>query len=133
MSKPMWFLGAILTLLWMFISIPFTDYPLLSVFDIPDSPPTSHEGLHKLLEDITVAANYCIVSLLLLYAINRRWYLRAYPHWLRSLNLQARFTTLFERRAVFTITNILLVLLSLTSSILLWFHVRILGRGLGYW
>ncbi len=133
MSKPMWFLGAILTLVWMFISIPFTDYPLLSVFDIPDSPPTSHEGLHKLLEDITVAANYCIVSLLLLYAINRRWYLRAYPHWLRSLNLQARFTALFERRAVFTITNVLLVLLSLTSSILLWFHVRILGRGLGYW
>ena len=133
MSKPMWFLGAILTLVWMFISIPFTDYALMSVFDIPDSPPTSQEGLHKLLEDITVAANYCIVSLLLLYAINRRWYLRAYPHWLRSLNLQARFTTLFERRAVFTITNVLLVLLSLTSSILLWFHVRILGRGLGYW
>jgi hypothetical protein len=133
MSKPMWFLGAILTLVWMFISIPFTDYSLMSVFDIPDSPPTSHEGLHKLLEDITVAANYCIVSLLLLYAINRGWYLRAYPHWLRSLNLQARFTTLFERRAVFTITNVLLVLLSLTSSILLWCHVRILGRGLGYW
>lgn len=133
MSKPMWFLGAILTLVWMFISIPFTDYPLMSVFDIPDSPPTSHEGLHKLLEDITVAANYCIVSLLLLYAINRRWYLRTYPHWLRSLNLQARFTTLFERRAVFIITNVLLVLLGLSSSILLWFHVRILGRGLGYW
>lgn len=129
----MWFLGAILTLVWMFISIPFTDYPLMSVFDIPDSPPTSHEGLHKLLEDITVAANYCIVSLLLLYAINRRWYLLGYPHWLRSLNLQARFTTLFERRAVFMITNVLLVLLSLTSSVLLWFHVRILGRGLGYW
>lgn len=133
MSKPMWFLGAILTLAWMLVSIPFTEYPLLSVFDVPNSPPTSHEELHKLLEDITVAANYCIVSLLLLYAINRRWYLRDYPNWLRSLKLQARFTKLFENRAVFTISNVLLALLGVTSSILLWFHVRILGRGLGYW
>ena len=133
MSKPMWFLGAILTLAWMFISIPFTNYSMMSVFDIPNSPPTTHEGLQKLLEDITVAANYCIVSLLLLYAINRRWYLRDYPNWLRSLNLQARFTKLFENRVVFTITNVLLALLGVTASILLWFHVRILGRGLGYW
>jgi hypothetical protein len=133
MSKPMWFLGAILTLAWMFISIPFADYSMMSVFDVPNSPPTTHEGLQKLLEDITVAANYCIVSLLLLYAINRRWYLRDYPNWLRSLNLQARFTQLLENRAVFIITNVLLALLGVTASILLWFHVRILGRGLGYW
>jgi hypothetical protein len=68
-----------------------------------------------------------------LYAINRRWYLRDYPNWLRSLNLQARFTKLFANRVVFTITNVLLALLGVTASILLWFHVRILGRGLGYW
>jgi hypothetical protein len=93
----------------------------------------TQEGLQKLLEDITVAANYGIVSLLLLYAINRKWYLRDYPNWLRSLKLQARFTKLFENNVVFTITNVLLALLGITSSLLLWFHVRILGRGLGWW
>lgn len=133
MSRPMWFLGALVTLAWMVMSIPFTDYSIMSAFEIPDGPPTTQEGLQKLLEDIGVAANYCIVSLLLLYAINRGWYLRDYPRWLRPLNLQARFTTLFESHVLFTITNVLLALLGITATMLLWFHGRILGRALGWW
>ena len=134
MRKATWFLGAVVTLAWLAISIPFTDYSMTSVFDIPNSPPTSHDGLQKVLQDITIAGNFCIVSIFLLYGMNRKWYLRDdYPNWLRILNLQDRFKKVFESSVVFTVTNTLLALLGLVSSIVLWFHVRILGRGLGYW
>lgn len=134
MSKPTWFLAGIVTLIWLVISLPFTEYSMTSLFDFPDAPPSSQQGLQKLLEDITVSANFCIISIFLLYGMNRRWYLRdEYPSWLRSLNPQARFKQVFENRIVFIITNVVLGLVGVISSIVLWFHVRILSRGLGYW
>lgn len=133
MTRPMWFLGALVTLVWLVVSLPFTDDSISSLFDISDSPPSSQEELWKLLQNITTAANFFIVSLFLLYGLSRGWYLRdGYPKWLQRFELQARFKKLFENRLVFTITNGLLLLLLLGSSILLWFHGRILGRGLGY-
>ena len=133
MSKPSWFLGAIVTLIWLVVSLPFTDYSVTSLFDLSSSPPSSTEGLDKLLQDITVAANFSIVSFFILYGLNRKWYLQdTYPKWLRSLNLRVWFQKGFENKAIFVTTNILLALLALVSSTALWFHARLLTRSLKY-
>lgn len=134
MKKAAWFFWGIVGLVWLIVSMPFSEYSVTSLFDVPNDPPSSREGLQKLLEDITMSANFSVVSIFLLYGMKRRWYLRDdYPRWLRALDLQTRFTRLFENHVVVSATNVLLVLLSVMSSILLVFHLRLLGRGLGYW
>ena len=134
MKKAAWFFWALVGFVWLFASLPFSDYSVASLFDVPNEPPASREGLQKLLEDIVFSANVSILSVFLLYGMKRKWYLREdYPRWLRSLNLQAHFTPLFGNNVVFSAMNLLLALLVLVSSILLVLHVRVLGRGLGYW
>ena len=134
MRKAAWFFWALVGFVWLFASLPFSDYSVASLFDVPNDPPASREGLQKLLEDIVFSANVSILSVFLLYGMKRKWYLREdYPRWLRRLNLQAHFTHLFGNNMVFSATNLLLALLVLVSSILLVLHVRVLGRGLGYW
>lgn len=86
------------------------------------------------MENISYADNVYILSILLLYGLNRGWYQgNGYPKWLRSLNLQALFTRIFDNKTVRTTTSVMLALLVVASSLLLFLHGRILGRGLGYW
>jgi len=123
MKKAAWFFWALMGFIWLFASLPFSDYPLASLFDIPHDPPDSREGLQKLLEDIIVSAN---VSILPIFLLKRRWYLRdEYPRWLRRLNLRARFTQLLG--------NDLLALFAVLAFVLFLAHVQVLGRGRGYW
>jgi hypothetical protein len=134
MTKTSWFFWTLVGLVWLVVSLPFTDYSPVSLFDIPDSPPRSHDGLWKLLENITYAGNFSLLSVVLLYGLNRGWYRgNGYPKWLRSLNLQERFTKIFDDKMVRAAANALLGLLGLVSSVLFFLHGRILGRGLGYW
>jgi hypothetical protein len=134
MKKAAWFFWALVGFVWLFASLPFSEYSVVSLFDVSKEPPSSREELQKLLEDIVFSANVSVLSVFLLYGMKRRWYLRDdYPRWLRALNLQARFTQLFGNSMVFSVTNLLLALLGLISSILFALHLRVLGRGLGYW
>lgn len=134
MTKASWFFWALVGLVWLVVSLPFTDYSPISLFDIPDSPPRSHDGLWKLMENITYAVNVSLLSIVLLYGLNRGWYQsNGYPKWLHSLNLQARFTSIFDNKMVRTTASVVLALLGVASSLLLFLHGRILGRGLGYW
>ena len=134
MKKAAWFFWAFVGLVWLIVSLPFSDYSLSSLFDVPDHPPSSGEGLKKLLEDIVFSANACLLSGFLLYGITRQWYLRDdYPGWLRRMDLQARFTKLFQSHVLLTGTLFLLIILAAGSSILLILHGQVLGRGLGYW
>lgn len=131
MRKAAWFFWALIGFVWLFASLPFS---VTSLFDIPNDPPSSREELEKLLEHIIFSANVSILSLFLLYAIKRKWYLRDdYPRWLRGLNLRVHFTQLLGNSAVLSVSKILLAFLGLVSSTLLAFQVRVLGRGLGYW
>lgn len=71
---------------------------------------------------------------MLLYGLNRGWYHGGdYSGFLRRFDLQARFTNVFQNPFVFAATNVVLALLFVISSVLLFLHGRILGRGLGYW
>ena len=134
MKKPSLFFWALVGLVWLIVSLPFTDYSPISLFDIPDSPPRSHNGFGKLLESIAYAGNLSILSILFLYGLNRDWHKGSgYPTWLRSLNLQERFTRIFDSKIVRRATNIVCGLLGLVSLLLLFLHGRVLGRGLGYW
>jgi hypothetical protein len=76
MKKAAWFFWALIGFIWLFASLPFSDYPVASLFDIPHDPPGSREGLLKFLEDIVFSANVSILSIFLLYGMKRRWYLR---------------------------------------------------------
>jgi hypothetical protein len=134
MRKAAWFFWALIGLVWLFARLPFSEYSVISLFDVSSDSPSSREELQKLLEDIVFSANVSVLSFFLLYGMKRRWYMRDdYPRWLRALNLQALFTHLFGNKVVFSGTNVLLALLSLVFSIVFIFHLRILGRGLGYW
>ena len=133
MKKASWFFWAFVGLVWVVVSLPFSDYSLSSWFDVPRDPPSSREALQKLLENIVFSANVCLLSMFMLYGMTRRWYLRDdYPRWLRRMDLQARFTKLFESHVVLSGTMFLLIVLAAVSSILLILHTRVLGRGLGY-
>ena len=134
MRKAAWFFWALVGLVWLLASLPFSEYSVLSLFDVSSDSPSSREELQKLLEDIVFSANVSVLSIFLLYGMKRRWYLRDdYPRWLRALKLQALFTQLFGNKVVFSATNVLLALFSLVFSIVFIFHLRVLGRGLGYW
>ena len=134
MKKTGWFLWSLVGLVWLVVSLPFTDYSLTALFEIPESPPRSHDGLKALLEHIVYASNVSMLSGVLLYGLNRGWYLGGdYPAFLRRFDLQARFTNAFQNPFVFAATNVVLALLFVISSVLLFQHGRILGRGLGYW
>jgi hypothetical protein len=52
MSKPTWFLAGIVTVIWLVINLPFTEYSVTSLFEFPDNPPSSQQGLQKPLEDV---------------------------------------------------------------------------------
>lgn len=134
MRKAAWFFWALVGLVWLFASLPFSEYSVVSLLNVSGDSPSSREELQKLLEDIVFSANVSVLSIFLLYGMKRRWYLRDdYPRWLRALNLQALFTHLFGNKVVFSGTNVLLALLSLVFSIVFIFHLRVLGHGLGYW
>ena len=134
MRKAAWFFWALVGLVWLLASLPFSEYSVLSLFDVSSDSPSSREELQKLLEDIVFSANVSVLSIFLLYGMKRRWYLRDdYPRWLRALKLQALFTQLFGNKVVFSATNVLLAIFSLVFSIVFIFHLRVLGRGLGYW
>ena len=133
MKKASWFFWAFVGLVWLVVSLPFSDYSLSSLFDVPRDPPSSREGLHKLLENIVFWGNVCVLSMFMLYGMTRRWYLRDdYPRWLRRMDLQARFTKLFQSQVVLSSTMCLLIVLAAVSSVLLILQSRVLGRGLGY-
>ncbi len=133
MKKASWFFWALVGLVWLVISLPFTDYSLKSLLDIPDTPPSSQDELEKLLQNIIYAANFSILSILVLYGLNRGWHQSdGYPKWLQRLELQARFTSLFENKFVLAATTTVLTLLALVFSSFLFLHGRILLRGLGY-
>lgn len=86
MKKASWFFWAFVGLGWLFMSLPFTDYSLPFLFDIPDRPPRSHEGLRKLMQNITYTANCAMLSILVLYGLNRGWHLvEGYPKVLRGV------------------------------------------------
>lgn len=134
MRKAAWFFWAVVGFVWMFASLPFSEYSLATLFDVPNDPPSSREELQKLLENIVFSVNVSVLSFFLLYGMRRKWYLRDdYPRWLRSLKLQARFTQLFANSTVVSVTSILLLLLGLVASVFFVLHLRVLGRGLGYW
>ena len=134
MKKASWFFWAFVGLVWLIVSLPFSDYSLSSLFDVPRDPPSSREALQKLLENIVFSANVCLLSMFMLYGMTRQWYLRDdYPRWLRRMDLQARFTKLFQSHLLRTGTLFLLIILAAGSSILLILHGRVLVRGLGYW
>jgi hypothetical protein len=134
MKKAAWFFWAMVGFIWLLASLPFSDYSVAKLFDVPKEPPASREGLQKLLEDIVFSANVSILSIFLLYGMRRRWYLRDdYPRWLGRLHLKSHFTQLFGNSLVYLLMNLLLAFLAVVSSILLLFHFRVLGRGLGYW
>ena len=134
MRKAAWFFWALVGFVWLFASLPFSEYSITSLFDVPNDPPSTREELQKLLEDIVFSVNVSILSLFLLYGMRRKWYLRDdYPRWLRSLKLQALFTQLFGNSMVVSVTTLLLALLAAVASVLLVFHFRVLGHGLGYW
>jgi hypothetical protein len=133
LKKAAWFFWALVGLVWLFASLPFSDYSVASLFTISNDPPSSREELQKLLEHIVFSINVSVLSLFLLYGMQKKWFLREdYPRWLHSLDLQAHFTHLFGNNMVFSVTNVLLALLGLVSSILVVLHLRVLGRGLGY-
>lgn len=71
MKKAMWFFWGFVGLVWLVVSLPVTDHSLTSLFDIPDSLPRSLEGLRKLIENIVYAGNVFILSIFLLYGLNR--------------------------------------------------------------
>src|SRR5215216_5262154 len=97
MKKASWFFWALVGLVWLVISVPFTDDSLKALLDIPDAPPNSKDELRNLLQNITYALNFCILSFLVLYGLNRGWHKSdGYPKFLRRLDLQARFTKLFD-------------------------------------
>jgi len=134
MTKASWFFWTLVGMVWLVVSLPFTNYSPISLFDIPDSHPTSHDGLWKLVENISYAGNLFVLSILLLYGLNRGWYQgNGYPKWLHSLDLQTRFTRIFDNKMVRTTASVVLVLLGFASSLFLFLHGRILARGLGYW
>jgi hypothetical protein len=134
MKKASWFFWALVGLVWLVISVPFSGDSLNALLDIPGAPPSSEDGLRKLLQNIAYALNFSILSILVLYGLNRGWHKSdGYPKFLRRLDLQARFTNLFESKLVLAATNTVLALLALVFSIFLFLHGRILGRGLGYW
>jgi len=127
MKKASWFFWAFVGLVWLVISLPFSGDSLKALFDIPDTPPSSQDELGKLLQNITYAANFSILSILVLYGLNRGWHeTDGYPKWLHRLHLQARFTNLFQSKLVLAATNTVLALLALVFSILLFFHGRML-------
>jgi hypothetical protein len=134
MKKPSWFFWAFAGLVWLVMSLPFSGYSPLSLLYIPDSPPRSSDEMWKLLQNITFAANFSILSLIMLYGLNRGWHLDdRYPSWFQRFNLQAKLKTLLESKTVFLGANIVLTLIGLVSTIFLFLHGRILGRSLGYW
>lgn len=131
MKKASWFFWAVVGLVWLVISLPFSDYSLTSLLDLPDSPPRPHDGLRKLLQNITYVANFSILSIFVLFGLNRGWHLD--DGYSRRFNLQVRFKGMSESKAAVLAANIVLALLGLVSTIFLFLHGRILGRGLGYW
>lgn len=134
MKKTGWFLWSLVGLVWLVVSLPFSDYSLTALFEIPESLPRSQDGLKALLEHIVYASNVSILSAVLLYGLNRGWYRGGdYPAFLRRLDLQARFTNALQNPLVFVTTNVVLALLFIIFSVLLFLHGRILGRGMGYW
>ena len=134
MKKSSWFYWSLAGLVWLVISLPFSGYSPLSLLDIADSYPRSNDEMWKLLQNITVAANFSILSLVVLYGLNRGWYLDdEYPSWLQRFNLRTKLRPLLESKTMFLGTNIALALIGLVSIIFLFLHGRILGRSLGYW
>lgn len=51
---------------WLVVSLPFSDYSLTTLFEIPESPPLSQDGLKALLEHIVYASNVSMLSAVLL-------------------------------------------------------------------
>lgn len=47
MNKAAWFFWALMGFIWLFASLPFSDYSLASLFDIPHAP----QGLQDLARD----------------------------------------------------------------------------------
>lgn len=134
MKKAFWFFWSLAGLIWLVISLPFSGYSPSSLLDIPDRPPQSHDEMLKLLQNTTYAANFSILSLIVLYGLNRGWHLHdGYPRWLKRFNLQTKLRDILESKTMFLGANIVLTLLGLISTIFLILHGRILGRGLGYW
>lgn len=134
MTKPSCFYWALTGLVWLVISLPISGYSPLSLLDIPDSSPRSSDEMWYLLHNITYAANFSILSLIVLYGLNRGWHLDdGYPNWLRRFNLPTKLKGLLGSKAVFLGANIALTLIGLVSTIFLFLHGRILGRSLGYW
>ena len=106
----------------------------MSLLDIPDSSPRSGIEMWKLLQNITYAANFSILSTIVLYGLNRGWHLDdGYPTWLQRFNLQTKLKGLLGSKTVFLGANIVLTIIGLVSTIFLFLHGRILGLGLGYW
>lgn len=130
MKKASWFLWAFVGLAWLVISLPFSGDALKALLDIPDTPPSSQAEMEKLLQNIIYAANFSILSILLLYGLNRGWHKSdGYPKFLQRLDLQKRFTRLFESKLVLAATNTALALLAVVFSIFLFLHGRMLVRG----
>ena len=129
MKKASWFFWAFVGLVWLVISLPFSGDSLKALLDIPDTPPSSQDELGKLLQNIAYAANFSILSILVLFGLNRGWHeTDGYPKWLQWLHLQARFTNLFQSKLVLAATNTVLALLALVFSIFLFLHGRMLVR-----
>jgi hypothetical protein len=130
MKKASWFLWAFVGLAWLVISLPFSGDALKALVDIPDTPPRSQAEMEKFLQNIIYAANFSILSILLLYGLNRGWHKSdGYPKFLQRLDLQKRFTRLFESKLVLAATNTALALLAVVFSIFLFLHGRMLVRG----
>ena len=106
-----------------------TDDSIPLLLEFPDTPPSSQEELGKLLQNVIYAANFSILSVLVLYGLNRGWHKSdGYPKFLRRLDLQTRFTNLFENKPVLAVTNTVLALLAVAFSIFLFLHGRMLVR-----
>ena len=130
MKKASWFLWAFVGLAWLVISLPFSGDALKALFDIPDTPPSSQAEMEKLLQNIIYAANFSILSIVVLYGLNKGWHKSdGYPKFLQRLDLQKRFTRLFEGKLVLAATNTALALLAVVFSIFLFLHGRMLVRG----
>lgn len=129
MKKASWFFWAFVGLAWLVISVPFSGDSLKALLDIPDTAPSSQGEMEKLLQNTIYAANFSILSILVLYGLNRGWHKSdGYPKFLQRLDLQARFTNLFENKLVLAATNTVLVLLAVVFSIFLFLHGRMLVR-----
>jgi hypothetical protein len=129
MKKASWFFWAFVGLVWLVIGLPFAGDSLKALLEFPDTPPSSQEELGKLLQNIIYAANFSILSVLVLYGLNRGWHKSdGYPKFLRRLDLQTRFTNLFENKPVLAVTNTVLALLAVAFSIFLFLHGRMLVR-----